>query len=62
MPRLREDSDFCRAYTLTALLRYSMDFDSDFDDLFDNAVLCVALVTVQDETTQGNQDQNRKKQ
>ena len=39
-----------------------MDFDVDFDDLFNNAVLCAALVTVQDETKQGNQDQNRKKQ
>jgi hypothetical protein len=27
-----------------------MDFDVDFDDLFDNVVLCVALVTVQDKT------------
>jgi hypothetical protein len=39
-----------------------MDFDVNFDNLFDNAVLCAALVTVQDETKQGNPDQDTKKQ
>jgi hypothetical protein len=36
-----------------------MDFDIDFDDLFDNAVLCAALATVQDETGQGNLDRKK---
>jgi hypothetical protein len=46
-------------YTLTAPLCYAMDFDIDFDDLFDNAVLCVALETMQDETGQGNLDRKK---
>lgn len=36
-----------------------MDFDIEFDDLFDNAVLCEALATVQDETGLGNQDRKK---
>src|ERR1700722_18027386 len=36
-----------------------MDFDIDFDDLFDNAVLCAALATVQDETRPSNQDRKK---
>ena len=36
-----------------------MDFDIDFDDLFDDTVLCAALVIVQDETRQGNHDRKK---
>ena len=36
-----------------------MDFDIDFDDLFNNAVLSAALATVHDETGQGNLDRKK---